>query len=302
MGLGPPPTSSLPERRDSGDENSYIFQARAVEPLRPLADLGRAMVRAAAAAASAREARALQGWSSARSGAQGHERNPLRLAHRLPVERAECDRNLQQLDRALAISGMGRGGRLPPALGQGIEQVRRVARNSMALAVNGRSHDQGSARRGKKPEPIPPTEPKAASNAAYCVKGAAFPSVSQSTVLTTMTYDWSKRRWTASPSSGQGFGRTGVSTCASTRGMTSMQSALWSLSSVTRRISALAAKKPSRSSRALASRRDAGSLSARTVGLIGSAIFLCDGRRRSKIISASFTSSVPSLRFVMLGF
>src|SRR5215469_12560551 len=182
MGLGPPPTSSLPERRDSGDENSCDFQACAVEPLRPLADLGRAMVRAAAAAASAREARALQGRSSAGSGAQGHERNP------------------QQLARAIAISAMGRGGRLPPALGQGIEQVRRVARNSMALAVNGRSPDQGSARRGKKPEPIPPTELKAASNAAYCVKGAACPSVWQSTVLTAMTCDWSKRRWTASPS------------------------------------------------------------------------------------------------------
>ena len=161
MRLGTPPTSSPPARRDSGSENICVFQARAVEPLRPLADLGRAMVRAPAAAASAPEARVFQGRASARSGAQGHERNPLRLAHRLPVERAERDWNLQQLDRALEIPGMGRGGRFPPALGQGIEQVRRVARNSMALAVNGRSHDQGSARRGKKPEPIPPTEPKA---------------------------------------------------------------------------------------------------------------------------------------------
>src|SRR5581483_11729427 len=176
MRLGTPPASSPPERRDSGDENLYVFQARVVEPLRPLADLGRLMVRAPAAAASAPEAGPFQGRSSARSGAQGHERHLLRLAHRLPVERAERDRHLQQFDRALEIPAMGRGGRLPPTLGQALAPLRRVARHSMALAVNGWSPDQGAAGRGKKPEPILPTAPKAASNAACCVKGAAFPS------------------------------------------------------------------------------------------------------------------------------
>ena len=172
----------------------------------------------------------------------------------------------------------------------------------MALAINGWSHDQGSARRGKKREPIPPTGPNAASSGACCVKRAASPSAWWWTEPIGTTCAWSRRRWRAFLLNDPGFGRIGVRTCVSTKDTTMTRFEDWQWSSDTRRISGPEAKKPRKSRSAPASRRGDGWLSARTVGSIVSAISSCAGRRKRGTTSAFFTSSAPSLRFVMLVF
>jgi len=67
-----------------------------------------------------------RGGATARARPQRDERHFVRVAHGLPVERAECDRHLQQFHGALAVSAMDPSRWVCQTLGTRIDGVRRT--------------------------------------------------------------------------------------------------------------------------------------------------------------------------------
>jgi hypothetical protein len=102
----------------------------------------------------------------ARARSRCDDGDSVRAAHGLPVECAKGHGHLLELLGASALRGMDRGGCVRARLGDGAGRLRRVCRGGLALVVDGRSDEQGAARREKKPGRIPPIAPRVAPSAA----------------------------------------------------------------------------------------------------------------------------------------
>lgn len=92
--------------------------------------------------------------------------HPVRPAHRLSVEGSERNEILPRLHGPRPLPGVGEGGRLSGDVGGGPDGLRRLEGNRLVLAVDGRVHDEGASRGGKRRAKTPRIEPKRASNAA----------------------------------------------------------------------------------------------------------------------------------------
>lgn len=91
----------------------------------------------------------------ASAGSGCHERHSVRTAHRVPVERPGCDRNLFMQFGIPAFPRMGRCRGVRCLLAYRAGQVRRTQGDRLVLAVDGWSDDEGACGRFKKTGPNP---------------------------------------------------------------------------------------------------------------------------------------------------
>ncbi len=180
---------------------------------------------------------------SACAGSRGDGRDPLRCAHRVPLGRVEGDRDLSPFVGASPLSGVDEGGRLRRILETRVAELRPPARHRLAVVGDGRSHDEGSARRGKKPAQTPRIGPNEAPSAVCLPTVAASQSGSPWTVRNGMTASCSRRPWRASQSAGRAPSPITRRVCAWTRGTTIPSSAASRASSVSRFICGHEARK-----------------------------------------------------------
>ena len=104
-----------------------------------------------------------------------HERHFVRVAHGLPVERAERDRHLLMQFGIPALSGMdGRRG-VRSALAEGVGEIRRTQRHRRVLAVDGWHSDQGACGWVKKTGPNPTDRGKQGVKRSLLTEAAGIP-------------------------------------------------------------------------------------------------------------------------------
>jgi len=230
---------------------------------------------AIAASASHAPARLPQSPSSRQSGDECHS---LCAPHRLPVERSGRHRNLYLLFGLPAFPRVAGGGRLPGILETRAFGLWRVEGHRLEMVVHGRSDDQGSLGRGKKPAPIRPTGPSWEPSEASWLKRVVFQLASPSMEPTGTTSKWRGRRSKASPLADPNQRPKPHRISASTKATTMTRSETWRMNSTSLLTSVLAAKRASSWSEALEKRRADGWASALILGWIAFADCLFAGK------------------------
>ena len=134
---------------------------------RRLENFGRAVGGNRAAPTAARTGPSARLPSSARAGPKRDERDLVRAADGLPMERTERHRYMFEFISAPALFGVDRERRLRTRVGSSVVCIRRVRWSRLGVAVDGRCDVEGAAWGGKKQGPIQQTAPRAAASAAY---------------------------------------------------------------------------------------------------------------------------------------
>lgn len=109
------------------------------------------------------------------AGPECHERDIVCAAHRLPMERAECDRDLLEQFGIPALPGMGGGRGVRGILAERIDRVRWPQGDRLVLAVDGWNHDESTAFGLKKTGPNPTDRGKQGVKRSLLTEAAGIP-------------------------------------------------------------------------------------------------------------------------------